>query len=206
MAKPKKEEIKETNQVTDISQISPELLAQLTAAITEQVSKQFVQPKEEVKQNKNSKRKRSIGIDFDLEELVPVESIFHGTVECKSRTGKSIVWKECGTTQYLTIGDVIDINSFSDSYFTKPTLLVRDEELSEYLNTTEINNIADKVANMEEFLKLDLEEINEILDKLPDGLRSNVYSEIVRKAENKEIDSLRIIRLLSKKLNIDFEK
>ena len=198
-----KNEVKEKELINDISLISPELLEQITKQVSEQIMAKL--PKEE-KKNTSKRRKRNTQMNFDLEEIVPVESIFHGTVECKSRNGKSIVWKDCGITQYLTIGDVIDVNAFSDIYFTEPKLLVKDDEVAEYLNTLEINNIADKVINLDNFLKLDLEEINETLEILPKGLKSNIYSEIVRRIENKEIYDLRLIRLLSKKLNINFEK
>lgn len=191
---------KEKELVTDINAISPELLAQITKQVSEQIMATL--PKQE---SKTSKRKRSMQMDFDLEELVPVESIFHGTVECKSRTGKAIVWKDCGSTQYMTIGDVIDLNAFSDVYFNEPKLLVRDEEVAEYLNTLEINKVADKVANLDEFLKLELQDINDTLEELPKGLRMNIYSEIVRMIENNEINDLRLVRLLGKKLNIEFK-
>lgn len=198
-----KNDVKGKELVDDISLISPELLAQIAKKVSEQVIAKL--PKQEEKKN-TSKRKRNAQMNFDLEEMVLVESIFHGTVECKSRNGKSIVWKDCGAKQYLTIGDVIDVNAFSDIYFTEPKLLVRDDEVAEYLNTLEINTIADKVINLDNFLKLDLKEINETLENVPKGLKSNIYSEIVRRIENKEIYDLRLIRLLSQKLNINFEK
>lgn len=187
---------KEKEMITDMSAISPELLAQITKQIEENIKKE---------EAKTCKRKKSMRVEFDLEELVPVESVFYGIVECKSRTGKSIIWRDHGITQYMTIGDVIDVNSFSEIYFNEPKLIVRDDEVAEYLNTLEINKIADKISNLDDFLKLDLQEINDILNRLPKGLRKNICSELVKMIEEGKINDLRLIKFLGRKLNLNYK-
>ncbi|MEG1309396.1 MAG: hypothetical protein RSA91_01045 [Bacilli bacterium] len=192
------------NLITDINALSPELLE----LITKQVSAQIISnlPKEEKKVENKGNRRKSLSMDFDLEELIPVKSIFHGTVECKTRAGKPKIWKECGTVQYMAIGDVINMNATDSIYLFTPRLIVEDNEVAEYLGTTEINQIAEKISDIDKFLKLDIEEINDILDRLPIGLKHSIYGELARRIENKEIDSLRIVRLVSKKVGIDYER
>lgn len=189
--------------INDINLISPKLLEQITKQISKQVIIDINKKDEKIKSNS---RRRSMDMHFELEELVPVQSVFHGTVECKTRSGKPVVWKECGSVQYMTIGDIFNMNSSDSTYLNRPLLLINDNEVSEYLNLTEINEMSKKVADLDEFLKIDIKEMYEILDNLSLGLKQNIYGELARKIENKEIYDLRIVRLISNKLGINYEK
>lgn len=206
--KPKKEEVK-VEKVNDINAISPELIAMLTAQITEQVTNQLKatmsEPTESaVAENKPSKRRKVKQIDLPLDELVPVRSIFNGTVGFKPRSGRTIVWQNNGTVQNLTIQDILDMDATSSIYLRTPRLIVEDEEVCEYLGINDIVDMAEKVSDIDDFLQLDIKDIDSTLDNLPRGLRENIYGEIVRRIECDEIDSMRVVRLLRTKLKIDF--
>lgn len=202
MAGKKKEEVKLENNVTEGVMLTPELLAQLTAQITEQVKASMCV------ENKKVEKKEIVDDGFfgrDPRSKVKVVSNFYGTVGVYNSLGRYKVWKECGSTVMLSVEDLVDIESLQPTMFTDGYLTIDDEEITEALGLTEVKETIDKVKNLEEFLKLDIKEVDRVLDKLPTAIKENVITGAVNMVREDRIDSNRLIRLLENKLGIELQ-
>ena len=202
MAGKKKEEVKLENNVTDGVMLTPELLAQLTAQITEQVKASMSV------ENKKVEKKEVVDDGFfgrDPRSKVKVVSNFYGTVGVYNSLGRYKVWKECGSTVMLSVEDLVDIESLQPTMFSDGYLTIDDEEITEALGLTEVKETIDKVKNLEEFLKSDIKEIDRVLDKLPTAIKENVITGAVNMVREDRIDSNRLIRLLENKLGIELQ-
>ena len=202
MAGKKKEEVKLENNVTEGVMLTPELLAQLTAQITEQVKASMGV------ENKKVEKKEVVDDGFfgrDPRSKVKVVSNFYGTVGVYNSLGRYKVWKECGSTVMLSVEDLVDIESLQPAMFTDGYLTIDDEEITEALGLTEVKETIDKVKNLEEFLKSDIKEIDRVLDKLPTAIKENVITGAVNMVREDRIDSNRLIRLLENKLGIELQ-
>ena len=202
MAGNKKEEVKLENNVTEGVMLTPELLAQLTAQITEQVKASMSV------ENKKVEKKEVVDDGFfgrDPRSKVKVVSNFYGTVGVYNSLGRYKVWKECGSTVMLSVEDLVDIESLQPTMFTDGYLTIDDEEITEALGLTEVKETIDKVKNLEEFLKSDIKEIDRVLDKLPTAIKENVITGAVNMVREDRIDSNRLIRLLENKLGIELQ-
>ena len=202
MAGKKKEEVKLENNVTEGVMLTPELLAQLTAQITEQVKASMGV------ENKKVEKKEVVDDGFfgrDPRSKVKVVSNFYGTVGVYNSLGRYKVWKECGSTVMLSVEDLVDIESLQPTMFTDGYLTIDDEEITEALGLTEVKETIDKVKNLEEFLKSDIKEVDRVLDKLPTAIKENVITGAVNMVREDRIDSNRLIRLLENKLGIELQ-
>ena len=202
MAGKKKEEVKLENNVTEGVMLTPELLAQLTAQITEQVKASMGV------ENKKVEKKELVDDGFfgrDPRSKVKVVSNFYGTVGVYNSLGRYKVWKECGSTVMLSVEDLVDIESLQPTMFTDGYLTIDDEEITEALGLTEVKETIDKVKNLEEFLKSDIKEIDRVLDKLPTAIKENVITGAVNMVREDRIDSNGLIRLLENKLGIELQ-
>ena len=202
MAGKKKEEVKLENNVTEGVMLTPELLAQLTAQITEQVKASMGV------ENKKVEKKEVVDDGFfgrDPRSKVKVVSNFYGTVGVYNSLGRYKVWKECGSTVMLSVEDLVDIESLQPTMFTDGYLTIDDEEITEALGLTDVKETIDKVKNLEEFLKSDIKEIDRVLDKLPTAIKENVITGAVNMVREDRIDSNRLIRLLENKLGIELQ-
>ena len=202
MAGKKKEEVKLENNVTEGVMLTPELLAQLTAQITEQVKASMGV------ENKKVEKKELVDDGFfgrDPRSKVKVVSNFYGTVGVYNSLGRYKVWKECGSTVMLSVEDLVDIESLQPTMFTDGYLTIDDEEITEALGLTDVKETIDKVKNLEEFLKSDIKEIDRVLDKLPTAIKENVITGAVNMVREDRIDSNRLIRLLENKLGIELQ-
>ena len=202
MAGKKKEEVKLENNVTEGVMLTPELLAQLTAQITEQVKASMGV------ENKKVEKKEVVDDGFfgrDPRSKVKVVSNFYGTVGVYNSLGRYKVWKECGSTVMLSVEDLVDIESLQPTMFSDGYLTIDDEEITEALGLTEVKETIDKVKNLEEFLKSDIKEIDRVLDKLPTAIKENVITGAVNMVREDRIDSNRLIRLLENKLGIELQ-
>ena len=202
MAGKKKEEVKLENNVTEGVMLTPELLAQLTAQITEQVKASMSV------ENKKVEKKEVVDDGFfgiDPRSKVKVVSNFYGTVGVYNSLGRYKVWKECGSTVMLSVEDLVDIESLQPTMFTDGYLTIDDEEITEALGLTEVKETIDKVKNLEEFLKSDIKENDRVLDKLPTAIKENVITGAVNMVREDRIDSNRLIRLLENKLGIELQ-
>ena len=202
MAGKKKEEVKLENNVTEGVMLTPELLAQLTAQITEQVKASMSV------ENKKVEKKEFVDDGFfgrDPRSKVKVVSNFYGTVGVYNSLGRYKVWKECGSAVMLSVEDLVDIESLQPTMFTDGYLTIDDKEITEALGLTEVKETIDKVKNLEEFLKSDIKEIDRVLDKLPTAIKENVITGAVNLVREDRIDSNRLIRLLENKLGIELQ-
>ena len=202
MAGKKKEEVKLENNVTEGVMLTPELLAQLTAQITEQVKASMSV------ENKNTEKKEVVDDGFfgrDPRSKVKVVSNFYGTVGVYNSLGRYKVWKECGSAVMLSVEDLVDIESLQPTMFSDGYLTIDDEEITEALGLTDVKETIDKVKNLEEFLKSDIKEVDRVLDKLPTAIKENVITGAVNMVREDRIDSNRLIRLLENKLGIELQ-
>lgn len=202
------EEVKGTSneQTIDIQAMIAEALKQQR----EEMTKAFEEKLEEVKTSKSNSSSLENGFcdeDFNANERIKVKNVDHSVINVKTGAGKHVTWSAHGDVRLMTVQDIFDaMGSPSKSLFTDPSLKVLDDKLAEYLELKEIYDVIEKTDDLEKFVKMDLDEMSRVLDKIPDGYKKTLTDELYLMNElNPDfIDSGRVKRLLQKKLpNLD---
>ena len=152
----------------------------------------------------DTKKQYKVKKDLDPNMYVTVRNGFNGTLVYKSKkTGERFVWDEFGDEQEI---ELIELKSAKNSYktfFINNWFLFDDPEVIEWLGLTSYYKHA---LNFEDFDKLfskSPEEIEETISHLSDGQKKSVAFRAKQLIANSEIDSLKVINVLEKSLDIE---
>lgn len=142
---------------------------------------------------------------IDLKMEVPVRSVFDGTVGyTNGRTG-TIEWESYGDEQWMKVEELVAMKSSKPIFFTKPWLIIDDEEVSEYLKLTEIYNSVLDVENLEHLYDLSLTEIVNKLKVLPKGFKETIIGKTQKMIEDGSLYNMKIIKAIEKELDFQFD-
>ena len=155
-----------------------------------------------VKSRPKTKKRKNI----NLNKEVPCKSVSDGVVGYVSkRTGMEFIWENYGDEHWLEVSELIYMKSTSSMFFTKPLILVDDEETAEYLGLTSMYNVLSLIEDIEEFYSKDIEEIRAILQKTPKGFLETINTKTIELINEGKLFDTRIINMLQKDFNMVIE-
>lgn len=155
-----------------------------------------------VKSRPKVKKRKNI----NLNKEVPCKSVSDGVVGYVSkRTGMEFIWENYGDEHWLEVSELIYMKSTSSMFFTKPLILVDDEETAEYLGLTSMYNVLSLIEDIEEFYSKDIEEIRAILQKTPKGFLETINTKTIELIDEGKLFDTRIITMLQKDFNMVIE-
>lgn len=201
-AKTKKEENKEIT----INDIPQDLLAQLTAQISSQIMSSL-------QSNANAQTTTTISNDevkkwnkADLnkikDDVVNVRSIAGDVTFTNPRTGIKYKWYEEGDIEPLTIGDLLSMESNSKRFLHTPWLMIDDERVIEAFGLKSMYKVVSQVEDINSFLDGELDEIKEVVEKLPHDFKNEFRQKITKMILHNEIDSVSVVSSLKEMLDI----
>ena len=188
----------------DLSQITPEMLAQFQAFMAmQQNAMETAQTVETPKERPATLDKRWLKTVKDRE--VRVTSCYGRVVYKSKKTGEVFKWLETGDDQYFTVQDVLDLDNQSHKFLRTPWLLIDDEEVVEAMGLTKMYGYINRLEDIDQFLASPLEEIEEVCQNLSKGYKNNLARIVNQKVENKELRDVVVIRKLQELLDKDFD-
>lgn len=197
-----KKELKDLG-VKPVSNIKKELYEQYEGAMDKEEAVEEVEVVENVEEIETPKVVKPKRIrEIEPSELVEVRSITRGGLTYVSKkTGLKVTWGEYGDVEYLEFAELLTMRSHSRNFLEKPLVVIGDVDVAAKLNLTRLYEGLLTAEEVEGFLAMPLEDIEEQLDNLPDGSIS-LIKDTARETVGKTFNDIRKIKLLEEKLNI----
>ena len=143
---------------------------------------------------------------IDRFEQIPVMNVTFGNLIYRSRkTGMETKWAEYGDIEYLEFQELITMKSGSRKFFEEPFILILDDEVVQYFGMEEEYKAIDEdmITNC---LKLPFEEFKTFITDVPRGVQATVVQMVRNKVKKGEFDSLRVIKFLEDKFQIEIRE
>ncbi|MBL4950991.1 hypothetical protein JK635_01895 [Neobacillus sp. YIM B02564] len=166
-----------------------------------EVNKNIDKPTSEiVKEVKQVKRKKQLDQDI----LIPCRNVTDGMlVYISKKTGLETTWVEHDAEEYLTVGELLTMRASQPKFLTEPWLVIDDEDASEYLDLKKLYDKLVGIEDLDEFFEKPVSEMEEILNKIPRGLKETIGIRARKKIEDESLYDTRKIKLIEEKLKID---
>ena len=204
-----KEEVVEQPQVQ--AQPSMEQMFQMFQMFMNQQVQQ--QPQSESVKEKKIVNKRTIGkLNKSTlrrergDEDVLVRSVA-GCVCFKSpKTGVTYNFLEKGDEEWLTVDEVLQMETANRKFLHTPWLVVEDDEVNEVLGLKEMSEtVSELTDNLDEILEeYDIKDIEDLVSRVPEDYKKTLAGVVLEKINNKELRDGVVISELGRMLNVDF--
>lgn len=145
-------------------------------------------------------------VDLPMETVIPVKSFTFGGLTYKSQqTNAKFRWNDIGVVQNMTLAQIIEMNNSSTDFLYKPYVILADERAVKYFRLTNVYENVAKISNLKELFKKPINVIAKTInDILEVNMRDILISKVRTMYDKKILTDIRIIRLLSEKLQFDF--
>ena len=140
------------------------------------------------------------------DEDVLVRSVA-GCVCFKSpKTGVTYNFLEKGDEEWLTVDEVLQMETANRKFLHTPWLVVEDDEVNEVLGLKEISEtVSELTDNLDEILEeYDIKDIEDLVSRVPEDYKKTFAGVVLEKINNKELRDGVVISEIGRMLNIDF--
>ena len=140
------------------------------------------------------------------DEDVLVRSVA-GCVCFKSpKTGVTYNFLENGDEEWLTVDEVLQMETANRKFLHTPWLVVEDDEVNEVLGLKEISEtVSELTDNLDEILEeYDIKDIEDLVSRVPEDYKKTFAGVVLEKINNKELRDGVVISEIGRMLNIDF--
>lgn len=199
-AKTKKETETKSKDVSEltIENISPALMEQMFKIFQQMQSINNTETvSDEVIDEKPKKITKSYLRKIKDKEIV-VKSVA-GVVSFKSpKTNILYKWTEIGDEEVLTVDEILTMDSTSRRFLNTPWLVIDDKEVIEGLGLSNLYETIEKVEDVDNLLSLEIDEIEEVINKAPYEYKKTLAGVIFEKVNNKELRDMVVIKELER--------
>lgn len=134
---------------------------------------------------------------IDRSEMIPVRSVCYGNLTYVSkRTGMITTWGEFGAIEWIEFGELITMKSSSPKFFTKPWIIIENEEVVEFLGLAQKYKEMIDVENIEEFFRKPIAEIKSLIKASPKGIQETITLKARDMIREETLTDIRVIRAL----------
>lgn len=184
-----------------IKMMTPEMMQQFMNFMQQQNK---VAHEEVVKEEKPKVNRAYLSKNRDREVLV--RSVTESVVGYRSRkTGIFYKWVGSGDTEYLTIGEILEMDSNSKYFLDTPLLVVEDDEVNEGLNLLECKKIVEQFDDFETFLELPINDIKKSLESVNKEYWRTIYFKTQQAINSGTLNDFRKIRDIEKIMKCEFK-
>ena len=194
--KPKVENKVDENQTMDfMNMMTPEMMQMFMKFMESQQKTEVVtktaEEEKPIKWNKST-------LNRIKDEIVDVRSVADGKVIYVSpKTHIKYKWLEKGDIEQLTIEEILAMDT-KKIFLRTPLLVVEDERIVEGLGLKGINELVNKVEDIDKLVEMDLEDMEKTINELPFEYKRNLRDEISKKIENSEIRDYVVVQTLKR--------
>lgn len=143
--------------------------------------------------------------ELPTETKIPVKSITFGGLTYISRTTNATFrWNQIGAIQYMTIGQLNEMNNYNSDFLRDPLVILMNETAIKQFRLTSVYEDVAKINNLTDLFKCDLATIEKTIDEaLEVNMRNILISKIQQMYKNHKLTDINVIRLLERKLKFD---
>ena len=174
--------------------------------VQQQPQSKSVEEKKTVNKRTNGKLNKSTLRRERGDEDVLVRSVA-GCVCFKSpKTGVTYNFLEKGDEEWLTVDEVLQMETANRKFLHTPWLVVEDDEVNEVLGLKEISEtVSELTDNLDEILEeYDIKDIEDLVSRVPEDYKKTLAGVVLEKINNKELRDGVVISELGRMLNVDF--
>lgn len=140
------------------------------------------------------------------DEDVLVRSVVGIVSFTSPKTGITYNWTSVGDEEWLSVEEVLQMETTSKKFLHAPWLEIEDEQLIEVLGIEKITKIVEELRDIDDVLEnYNIEYIEDLLGKSTKEYRDNFASIILEKVKNEELRDTVLIRELGRILKVNFE-
>lgn len=146
--------------------------------------------------------------DLPIDTVIPVKSISFGGLIYKSRTNNAIFrWNKIGAIEYMTVAELNEMNNYKRDFLNRPLVILMDERAIRKFRLTKVYENVAKINDLKTVFASNISVINSTIDMaLAVNMRDILISKVSQMIKTKNLVDINIIRLLSKKLQYDFDE
>lgn len=137
---------------------------------------------------------------LDLNELVEVESCFHGTLNFVSgKTGRRASWSGFGATDYLTVEDLLSMRNTQPAFFKNNWIILTGDNADSVFEYLQLGRFYKDYRSLEDFTELfsmSPEELKDALGRMNSEAKENVARHAYSLIQEGELDSVRLIEVI----------
>lgn len=142
--------------------------------------------------------------DLDPNMYVVVKNGFNGTLVYRSnKTGEVFVWSSFGDEQELELQELKSAKNSYKSFFINNWFLFDDPEVIDWLGMTKYYKHSINAEGFDELFKKPVDEIEDILSKMPEGQKKAVAYRAKQLIADGSIDSMKVITTVEKALGVE---
>ena len=174
--------------------------------VQQQPQSKSVEEKKTVNKRTSGKLNKSTLRRERGDEDVLVRSVA-GCVCFKSpKTGVTYNFLEKGDEEWLTVDEVLQMETANRKFLHTPWLVVEDDEVNEVLGLKEISEtVSELTDNLDEILEeYDIKDIEDLVSRIPEDYKKTFAGVVLEKINNKELRDGVVISEIGRMLNIDF--
>ena len=174
--------------------------------VQQQPQSKSVEEKKTVNKRTSGKLNKSTLRRERGDEDVLVRSVA-GCVCFKSpKTGVTYNFLEKGDEEWLTVDEVLQMETANRKFLHTPWLVVEDDEVNEVLGLKEISETVSEITdNLDEILEeYDIKDIEDLVSRVPEDYKKTFAGVVLEKINNKELRDGVVISELGRMLNVDF--
>ena len=174
--------------------------------VQQQPQSKSVEEKKTVNKRTSGKLNKSTLRRERGDEDVLVRSVA-GCVCFKSpKTGVTYNFLEKGDEEWLTVDEVLQMETANRKFLHTPWLVVEDDEVNEVLGLKEISEtVSELTDNLDEILEeYDIKDIEDLVSRVPEDYKKTFAGVVLEKINNKELRDGVVISEIGRMLNIDF--
>jgi len=156
------------------------------------VEKILEQPKQQIKKQR------------DLNEMIRVVNITNSKLTYISRTspGYQIDWDEFLDENWMEYKELINMRNSQRLFFEEPWVMCDWEVLEDLRIDKYYKNIVD-LENLDTIFTKSIEELKQTLKIVPNGIKKLIADRAFELRREKKLDSISVIEVIEKTLNID---
>ena len=146
--------------------------------------------------------------DLPIDTVIPVKSISFGGLTYKSRTNNAIFrWNKIGAIEYMTVAELNEMNNYKRDFLNRPLVILMDERAVKKFRLTKVYENVARINDLKKVFSSDIATITSTIDMaLAVNMRDILISKVSQMIKNKVLVNVNVIRLLSNKLQCDFDE
>lgn len=140
----------------------------------------------------------------DMNEMVNVICITNTPLVyvSKNQMGYRVDWEGYLAENWMEYKELVNMRNSQRSFFTEPWIICDWDVLEDLKVEQYYKNIID-LKNLDDIFKKEPEELEEILNIVPRGIKTLIVDRAFELRKDKKLDSISVVETIEKTLNVD---
>jgi hypothetical protein len=160
--------------------------------------------KEKIDKLTQTTAKPEIKKQRDMNEMINVICITNTPLVyvSKNQMGYRVDWEGYLAENWMEYKELVNMRNSQRSFFTEPWIICDWDVLEDLKVEQYYKNIID-LKNLDDIFKKEPEELEEILNIVPRGIKTLIVDRAFELRKDKKLDSISVVETIEKTLNVD---